>query len=550
MCQRRRSRVPILTVTALLGLSLVLPASPAVAQQLADEHREACQEQLDQGAPWDTKPRLIPDDDCERLVEALLVAYDQAEVAEQIRQGRQECVGMLAGGISDDLSDDEWDCLEEFAGTPMPSSQGLIESAVASAGESMWEQLYDWMGSGARWVLQNLMDLIHEGARPEVTAGWFGEHFGLMAAIGGLVMVPLLLVHTIASVVRGDVGGLVRGYLVYTPAATLGTAVAIPLVDRGLVVTDALTDTFSSRVGDNMEAFVEGMLATLGSEGASSGISLAFLTLLAAFILVGAVAVWLVLVLRDLGILIALLLLPLGFAALVWTRTRPWFGRLVRLLAALILSKFVIVAVISLGAAALGASTSPAEGGAGTLVSGVGLLSLAALAPVLLIQIADVAGDQLAGSVEGVTQQRTSPVPMPRQTGVRTLNQAMDGRAAQRANPGASAAWTTSPSSYLPSGDGATSASTTAGSPKGSSPPTSPPGPGAVASTALPTPPARTDGGNGPTSSASRPLRPEVSAAVAGNPPPSSASRPTPPPREPPPAPEPPDIADDVPERR
>lgn len=463
MCRPLRRVAWLALVVAAVVAALTLGAVPPAQAQVTDEHREACEEPLTGGALLDGAPRAVPEDDCDRLAEALLVAYDSDDVAEQIREGRRECVETVPSGFSQRLSDDEWGCLEEFAGTPMPSHQGFIESTVVGVGESMWEQLYDWVASGASWVLQNLMDLLHEGSGPQVTADWFTEHFGLMAGVAGLVMVPLLLVHTIVSVVRGDVGGLVRGYLVYVPVAALGTAVAIPLVDRGLAITDSLTEAFSTRVGADMETFVEGMLATLAPEGGNSDMALAFLTLLAGFILVGAIAVWLVLTLRELGILIALFLLPLAFAALVWTRTRPWFGRLVKLLAALMLSKFVIVAVVSLGAASL-AATDVEGGGAGTLITGVGLLSVAALAPVLLLQIADVAGDQLAGQVEGVTQQRTSPVPMPRQTGARALNQTMDQTAARRANPGPSAGWTISPSSYLPA-DAATSAGAAGGAP-------------------------------------------------------------------------------------
>ena len=48
-------------------------------------------------------------------------------------------------------------------------------------------------------------------------------------------------------------------------------------------------------------------------------------------------------------------MLPLAFAALVWPARRIWAIRAVEVLVALILSKFVIVAVLSLGGAALGA---------------------------------------------------------------------------------------------------------------------------------------------------------------------------------------------------
>ena len=56
---------------------------------------------------------------------------------------------------------------------------------------------------------------------------------------------------------------------------------------------------------------------------------------------------------RDAAIYVAVLFLPLVFAGLVWPAAAPWSKRLVETIVAIILSKFVIVAVLSLAASAL-----------------------------------------------------------------------------------------------------------------------------------------------------------------------------------------------------
>jgi hypothetical protein len=97
---------------------------------------------------------------------------------------------------------------------------------------------------------------------------------------------------------------------------------------------------------------------------------------------------------------VVVLMLPLVFAAMVWPARRIWAMRSLELLVALILSKFAIVAVLSLGGAALGAGVN--DGLAGVL-SGVVLLILGAFAPwaiLRLLPLAEVASGA-AGALRG-----------------------------------------------------------------------------------------------------------------------------------------------------
>jgi hypothetical protein len=85
---------------------------------------------------------------------------------------------------------------------------------------------------------------------------------------------------------------------------------------------------------------------------------------------------------------------------LVWPATLRWARRLVELLAVLILSKFVIVAVLSLAASALASGAS--GGGLAALLAGASLLLLAALAPYSLLRLVPFVEAGAAGHLEGV----------------------------------------------------------------------------------------------------------------------------------------------------
>ena len=89
-------------------------------------------------------------------------------------------------------------------------------------------------------------------------------------------------------------------------------------------------------------------------------------------------------------------MLPLFFAALVWPARRIWALRAVEMLVAVILSKFAIVAVFSLGGAAIGHRRFPGLPGAG----GRDAVLLAAFSPWALLRLLPL--HELAAGLDGL----------------------------------------------------------------------------------------------------------------------------------------------------
>jgi hypothetical protein len=99
--------------------------------------------------------------------------------------------------------------------------------------------------------------------------------------------------------------------------------------------------------------------------------------------LMAAMALAIELLVRAAAVYVVVLMLPLAFAAMVWPARRVWTVRLVELLASLILSKFVIVAVLSLASAAFTHGTP----GTGELLVAMSLMLLSTFAPWALMRI-------------------------------------------------------------------------------------------------------------------------------------------------------------------
>ena len=132
----------------------------------------------------------------------------------------------------------------------------------------------------------------------------------------------------------------------------LAIAIAAPVTMLLLAASDQLCGLISSAAGNASAHF----LANAGgasSAGLSAFAESPFLAFLVGLFMIGAAfALWIELLMREAAVYVIVLMLPLAFAAMVWPARRIWAVRAVELLVALILSKFAIVAVLSLGGAA------------------------------------------------------------------------------------------------------------------------------------------------------------------------------------------------------
>ena len=121
--------------------------------------------------------------------------------------------------------------------------------------------------------------------------------------------------------------------------------------------------------------------------GQPAGLGLAafggFLVVLSAAVV--AFVLWLELAVRSAAIAAASLFLPLALVGLAWPATSHWARRLGETLAALVLSKLVIAAVLALAAGLLVSSS-----GVAGVVEGVALLAVAAFAPFALLKLVPV----------------------------------------------------------------------------------------------------------------------------------------------------------------
>ncbi len=286
---------------------------------------------------------------------------------------------------------------------------GIVSQAFGFGVNQVLDGIGEWVGNGAAEMLKLLGHVLDASTRPELDQHWFLEHFQSMAALAGLVILPMLLASIMQAIVRQDLSLLLRSALVHLPLALLLTAVAVELVQLSLAAVDAMCTYVSKPSGGDVQAVVSSVSGALvrtsvalGQPGAAT-----FVLFLGGLVVaVAAMLLWLELVVRTAAIYVAVLFLPLAMATLVWPAVSHWCRRLAETLAALVLSKLVVVAILSLAAGALAGNGGSAD--LSGVISGAALLLLAAFSPFTLLRLVPAVEAGAVMHLEGVSRRASS----------------------------------------------------------------------------------------------------------------------------------------------
>jgi hypothetical protein len=268
------------------------------------------------------------------------------------------------------------------------SAAGTVAGA---AGDFVMRGVTAWVTNAAVWVTGKVGALVEATTGPDLTANWFEREYGAMAAVAGTLALLMLLLAVIQSVIRQDAALLVRCAFGYLPMAFILAGVAIAATGLLVAITDDLSRAVTAGLGSDQS---DNLLQSVGDAykhalDDSSGIPLFGVFLGAIILAIGGFVLWLEMIIRDAAIYVCVFFLPLTFVAMIWPATGRWARRLVELLVAIVLAKFVIVSILTLASAAL-VNTAAAAGDSATfqqMLAGAALLVLAAWSPFALLRL-------------------------------------------------------------------------------------------------------------------------------------------------------------------
>ena len=295
---------------------------------------------------------------------------------------------------------------------------GGVTGSVASSGiNAVLGGLSQWVASGAEWLLSQIGNVLVSTTTIDIGATWFHTHYVEMTALAGVVVLPLLLVSTLQAVYRQNAGQLIRSFFVQLPLALLLGVVAVQIVVLCLSATDAMCAAVAGGSNSDVAALLAGVSSGLGQALADPTMATFVLLLVGLLVAAASFVLWLELLVRAAAVYVAVLFLPMALATLVWPAVSHWCRRLVETLAALILSKFVIVATLSLAAAAISSGTAGAPAGAtdagsgfASVLAGGALLVLATFVPFAILRLVPMVEAGAVSHLEGVRQRGMAPL--------------------------------------------------------------------------------------------------------------------------------------------
>jgi hypothetical protein len=294
--------------------------------------------------------------------------------------------------------------------SPVPDPAGSVAGGIVSAGiGSVMDSFTQWVDATAVWVLDRVGGAITSTTAPHLGDPFFAIHYRTVALLAAMVAAPLLFVSALQAVVRQDASLLLRCALVNLPLALLAAGVAVQVVKLAVGAVDAMctavTGTTHSDLGQLFSQMEKWFL--LGGNAGAPGAPSFLLFLLGAVVVFGGLALWAEMALRTAAIYVVVLFLPLAMIGTTLPATVPWCKRLIETLVALVVSKLVIVAALSLAVSMAGSPSAGFEG----VVEGTALMLVSTFVPFALLKLVPLVEAGAIHHLEGVARrQMAAPV--------------------------------------------------------------------------------------------------------------------------------------------
>jgi len=280
--------------------------------------------------------------------------------------------------------------------------------AVDAVGQSIFDQLTQWVASGAGAAVGLVVKGMQATTTPELKASWYQQRFTSMAALGVGLALLVAMIALGSAAVRRDPDALASTFVGMWRAG-LGTGLVIALTVIALGVADGISsDVTKTAFGDGTSFFkaVSGVFSDRSASAAfGAAVGSTIVTLIfAIMVLLASIAVWIELILRNAVIYVAVLFLPITLAASVWPALRSWSTNLTKTLGAFVILKPVVVIILSLaGAAATAGLGGQSKGPVGVVLAAVVIFGLAAFSPFALLSLIGAGSEAhaLAGHARG-----------------------------------------------------------------------------------------------------------------------------------------------------
>ncbi|MGN6779934.1 MAG: conjugal transfer protein TrbL [Marmoricola sp.] len=282
---------------------------------------------------------------------------------------------------------------------------------------------FDWlakgMGGAAAWMFETVWKVIDTTTYVDVTSGDYTKVYNIIFGVAIFVMLGFFMLQVIGGMIRREPSALSRAALGIAKSI-LGSFVALALLGTALEIADQLCIGIVNAAGTNLNEMGDKVAVLAGGLGAinlsAPGAGAILTIFLGSLAIIGAMVVWISLLIRKALLLIAIVFAPIALAGSSWDHTRNWVGRWASFVIAMILSKVVLVVIFLLATAQVSAPIDADLQSVSQPMAGVVLMLMAGFAPYLTYKAISFMGFDMYHAMSAEQEAKASlnrPMPIP-----------------------------------------------------------------------------------------------------------------------------------------
>ena len=285
-------------------------------------------------------------------------------------------------------------CTGIHALNPLCQAAQVVDNATTGAVDGAFGRIAGYFGLAAANATAWLWEEIDNATTLDLSSPRLAKEMAATAAVAAVLCLGLFLIQVIAALLRREPQALGRG-LQGLLVSFVGSALALAATRALLGAVDALSAGF---VQYAMGTNISGLGSKLAFAKLASVQNPAVTLIFAVVILAAVVVVWAAMMIRKVMLLIAAVLAPLAFAGATADITRGWVRKWIEFVCAMIVSKLLLVIILSIGIAVFNGAGQDGKDVTQTttqLAGGSLILLMGGFAPWVAIKMFSFAGDTL-----------------------------------------------------------------------------------------------------------------------------------------------------------
>ena len=268
----------------------------------------------------------------------------------------------------------------------------IIANIFTSILNSVLSSFASGFSQAASSFLAAVFQALNASTSIRLSGANFAKEFDAIFGLGLLIALLLALVELAAGALARDGKRVTRvpRNLIFM---IVGTILSVGLVNTLLAIADELSVGLLHATGFVLSSTeMAAALTAIAAEPAA-------VLVMAGFMIMACISIYLALIARQVLILVAAVLAPLALSGMTSKWTAGWWRRWAEMMLGLIFSKVVLVIVLITGFHVIaGMGATNVVSAIGSLIGGVGLLMAGAFAPIFAMKMVHFTGGQFEGA--------------------------------------------------------------------------------------------------------------------------------------------------------